>query len=79
MCPLAMRGRGEYTLEGVTPWPNVKAKVEEAQKTLDLDEARLHRRADTSKGPIRLKFFPDVAPGHVKNFWPWPRSASTTT
>lgn len=22
----------------------------------------------TSKGPIRLNFFPDVAPGHVKNF-----------
>ncbi len=23
---------------------------------------------DTSKGPIRLVFFPDKAPGHVKNF-----------
>ncbi len=23
---------------------------------------------DTSKGPIRLNFLPDVAPGHVKNF-----------
>lgn len=47
---------------------NVKSQVEEAQKTLDLDQKTYTAELDTSKGPIRLQFFPDVAPGHVKNF-----------
>ena len=47
---------------------NVKAKVEEAQKSLDLKGKKYIAELDTTKGPIRLEFFPDVAPGHVKNF-----------
>jgi peptidyl-prolyl cis-trans isomerase B (cyclophilin B) len=47
---------------------NVKQQVEEAQQTLDLAHKTYGAELDTSKGPIRLKFFPDVAPGHVKNF-----------
>jgi peptidyl-prolyl cis-trans isomerase B (cyclophilin B) len=47
---------------------NVKNQVEEAQKTLDLDNKVYTAELTTNKGPIRLKFFPDVAPGHVKNF-----------
>src|SRR5213080_2299219 len=45
-----------------------KKEVEEAQTTLDLDKNTYTAELDTSKGPIRLTFFPDVAPGHVKNF-----------
>ncbi len=44
-----------------------KAKVEEAQKTLDLKKNYI-AELDTTKGPIRLTFLPEVAPGHVKNF-----------
>lgn len=47
---------------------NVKAKVEEAQKTLDFGTKEYSAELATSKGPIRLKFLADVAPGHVKNF-----------
>ncbi|MFO0970003.1 MAG: peptidylprolyl isomerase [Gemmataceae bacterium] len=47
---------------------NQKAKVEEAQKSLDLAKKTYTAELDTTKGPIRLTFFPDVAPGHVKNF-----------
>lgn len=47
---------------------NRKTEVEEAQKTLDLKNKTYTAQLDTSKGPIRLTFFPDVAPGHVKNF-----------
>jgi len=47
---------------------NVKAQVEEAQKKLDLAGKQYTAELDTTKGPIRLTFFPDVAPGHVKNF-----------
>lgn len=47
---------------------NVKQQVEAAQKTLDLAGKTYTAELDTSKGPIRLTFLPDVAPGHVKNF-----------
>jgi peptidyl-prolyl cis-trans isomerase B (cyclophilin B) len=42
--------------------------VEEAQKTLDLTKNVYTAELTTSKGPIRLNFLPEVAPGHVKNF-----------
>lgn len=47
---------------------DVKAKVQEAQKDLDLQNKKYRAELDTTKGPIRLDFLPDVAPGHVKNF-----------
>ncbi len=47
---------------------NVKASVEEAQKQLDFTKNNYTVELDTSKGPIRLEFHPDIAPGHVKNF-----------
>jgi peptidyl-prolyl cis-trans isomerase B (cyclophilin B) len=47
---------------------NYKPQVEEAQKKLDFANKTYTAELDTSRGPIRLTFFPDVAPGHVKNF-----------
>ncbi len=47
---------------------NVKAQVEEVQKTFDFKNSVYTATLDTTKGPIRLTFLPDVAPGHVKNF-----------
>jgi peptidyl-prolyl cis-trans isomerase B (cyclophilin B) len=47
---------------------NVKSKVVEAKKTIDLAAKNYIVELDTSKGPIRLSFLPEVAPGHVKNF-----------
>jgi cyclophilin family peptidyl-prolyl cis-trans isomerase len=47
---------------------SVKAQVAEAQKTLDLDNKTYSAELETSKGPIRLTFLPEAAPGHVKNF-----------
>src|SRR4051794_4859237 len=47
---------------------NVKQQVEEQQKALDLDNKEYTVELKTNKGTIRLKFLPDVAPGHVKNF-----------
>jgi peptidyl-prolyl cis-trans isomerase B (cyclophilin B) len=47
---------------------SVKQQVEEAQKTLDLQGKAYLAELQTSRGPIRLAFLPDVAPGHVKNF-----------
>jgi peptidyl-prolyl cis-trans isomerase B (cyclophilin B) len=47
---------------------NLKSQVEEAQKTIDLTTKVYTAELKTTKGPIRLRFFPDVAPGHVKNF-----------
>jgi peptidyl-prolyl cis-trans isomerase B (cyclophilin B) len=38
------------------------------QKELDLAGKTYTVELMTSKGPIRLEFFPDMAPGHVKNF-----------
>jgi cyclophilin family peptidyl-prolyl cis-trans isomerase len=46
----------------------VKAQVEDAQKTLDLNTKTYTAELDTTKGPIRLNFLPEAAPGHVKNF-----------
>lgn len=45
-----------------------KKEVEEAQKTIDFDKNTYTVEIETSKGPIRLNFLPEVAPGHVKNF-----------
>jgi peptidyl-prolyl cis-trans isomerase B (cyclophilin B) len=47
---------------------NVKAEVEQAQKEFDLAGKTYTVELSTNKGPIRLEFFPDKAPGHVKNF-----------
>ncbi len=47
---------------------NRKSEVEEAQKSLDLGGKTYTAELDTTKGPIRLTFLPEVAPGHVKNF-----------
>jgi peptidyl-prolyl cis-trans isomerase B (cyclophilin B) len=47
---------------------NVKAKVEEAQKGIDLAKNTYTVELDTTKGPIRLTLDDKVAPGHVKNF-----------
>jgi peptidyl-prolyl cis-trans isomerase B (cyclophilin B) len=47
---------------------NMKPKVDEAQKTLDLAGKTYTAELDTTKGPIRLNFLADLAPGHVKNF-----------
>ena len=47
---------------------NVKAQVAEAQKKIDLAKNNYTAELHTNKGPIRLTFLPEVAPGHVKNF-----------
>ena len=47
---------------------NVKSDVEKAQQELDLTKKVYTVELTTNKGPIRLEFFPDLAPGHVKNF-----------
>lgn len=47
---------------------NTKQQVEEAQKEIDLQHKTYMVELQTSKGPIRLNFLPEVAPGHVKNF-----------
>jgi peptidyl-prolyl cis-trans isomerase B (cyclophilin B) len=47
---------------------DVKQKVQDAQKELDLQNKSYTAELQTNKGPIRLTFFPEVAPGHVKNF-----------
>lgn len=46
---------------------NVKKDVEKAQSELDFAKNRYQLELDTTAGPIRLDFWPDVAPGHVKN------------
>lgn len=46
----------------------MKSKVEEAQKTLDLANKTYTAELATTRGPIRLSFLPEAAPGHVKNF-----------
>jgi peptidyl-prolyl cis-trans isomerase B (cyclophilin B) len=45
-----------------------KQQVEDAQKGLDLAKNDYQVELTTTKGPIRLTFLPDLAPGHVKNF-----------
>lgn len=47
---------------------NVKSQVEAIQPTLDFSKNDYQVEMTTSKGPIRLAFLPEVAPGHVKNF-----------
>ena len=47
---------------------NVRDQVAEAQKKLDLAGKVYTAELDTNKGPIRLQFLPEVAPGHVANF-----------
>ncbi len=47
---------------------NCKAEVDKAQQELDLAKKSYTVELTTNKGPIRLGFLPDVAPGHVKNF-----------
>jgi peptidyl-prolyl cis-trans isomerase B (cyclophilin B) len=46
----------------------VKADVDKAQAELDFNSKNYTVELSTTKGPIRLEFFPDKAPGHVKNF-----------
>jgi peptidyl-prolyl cis-trans isomerase B (cyclophilin B) len=61
-----------YTLHliGATPLnkTNCKADVEKAQQDLDFSKKNYTVELTTNKGPIRLSFFPDIAPSHVKNF-----------
>jgi peptidyl-prolyl cis-trans isomerase B (cyclophilin B) len=47
---------------------NVKAQVDEAKKKIDLAKNNYTAELKTNKGPIRLTFLPEVAPGHVTNF-----------
>jgi peptidyl-prolyl cis-trans isomerase B (cyclophilin B) len=47
---------------------NCKADVEKAQQDLDLAKKTYTVELKTTKGTIKLGFFPDKAPGHVKNF-----------
>lgn len=47
---------------------SLKSDVEEIQKKLDFQNKNYTAELDTTKGLIRLTFFPDIAPGHVKNF-----------
>lgn len=44
-----------------------KAEVEQAQTGLDFTKNKYQLELDTTQGLIRLEFFPDLAPGHVKN------------
>jgi peptidyl-prolyl cis-trans isomerase B (cyclophilin B) len=46
----------------------MKSQVEDAQKSIDTSKRNYSVELKTNKGPIRLKFLPEVAPGHVKNF-----------
>jgi peptidyl-prolyl cis-trans isomerase B (cyclophilin B) len=46
----------------------MKPQVDEIQKTLDFTKKVYKAELDTNKGPIRLTFLPEVAPGHVANF-----------
>ena len=47
---------------------NCKAEVEKAQQDFDFTKNHYTVEMTTTKGPIRLQFMPDLAPGHVKNF-----------
>lgn len=46
---------------------NVKKQVEDELKKIDLDNNSYALNLTTNKGPIRLEFFADKAPNHVKN------------
>lgn len=45
-----------------------KADVEKVLPTINLEAKQYTAELETSKGPIRLSFFAEKAPGHVKNF-----------
>lgn len=47
---------------------NCKADVEKAQQEIDFAKTVYTVELTTTKGPIRLEFFTDKAPGHAKNF-----------
>src|SRR5271154_331834 len=47
---------------------NCKADVEKAQQDIALAKKTYTVELTTNKGTIKLGFFPDKAPGHVKNF-----------
>jgi peptidyl-prolyl cis-trans isomerase B (cyclophilin B) len=47
---------------------NRKSEVDAQIKSLDLANKAYKAEIATSKGPIRLTFLPNAAPGHVKNF-----------
>jgi len=44
-----------------------KAEVDAVLPEIDFKKNDYQLQLDTSEGPITLTFFPDVAPGHVKN------------
>lgn len=46
---------------------NRKAEVDQAAKSLDFSKTRYRLELDTTLGLISLGFFPEVAPGHVRN------------
>ncbi|WP_141736309.1 peptidylprolyl isomerase [Oligoflexus tunisiensis] len=46
---------------------DVKQQVKDIEKTIDFNKNRYQVNLTTNHGPIHLEFFPDVAPGHVKN------------
>jgi len=45
-----------------------KQQIQDAQKDIDFAAKTYTVDLTTSMGPIRLEFYPDVAPNHVKNF-----------
>jgi peptidyl-prolyl cis-trans isomerase B (cyclophilin B) len=47
---------------------NCKAELEKAQQDIDFAKKTYTVELTTNKGPIRLQFFTDLAPGHAKNF-----------
>lgn len=47
---------------------NCKAEVDQAQKEIDFTKKTYTVELKTNQGNIRLEFFPEKAPGHVKNF-----------
>jgi peptidyl-prolyl cis-trans isomerase B (cyclophilin B) len=47
---------------------NVKPQVDEARKALDLQKKAYTVELTTNKGPLRIEFFAELAPEHVKNF-----------
>ena len=60
-----------------TDW---KSKVDEASKTFDFATKEYTAELKTNKGPIRLKFFPDLAPesAHPARFLDKPTIGTTT-
>lgn len=70
-----MLGRGEFGTAANYGLGCFRARREDSQHvqpmTLDLDKtdlARLEAAMETDKGTLVIRFYPDVAPGHVRNF-----------